>query len=440
MRAFHFRPPHGEIFSGGPPVSIPVVDQIMISPDPIPLSQRFGSWLRGGVWLLCGWTLALSAGFGAGADFMTVRPAREGTNLSFGFDLTRDTGSYFILQDSTNLPLFAPLAVNLFGGSNAWSLTVAAAPGTSRFWRGQRVPTFNPYDLDGDGIDDFYELTHGLNALDPGDASLLSGFADFDGNPLTWLDQYRYHFQHQYNLYDTVGRELSVFNFGQPTAGFEGISREISLFNTPQPDADRDGIDDLYERLHGLNPDDPFDAGTFSGFTDDFPNNAGHALIWRELYRFHFARNTVLYDTVSRESSVFNFGQPTANYEAISREVSLFNVPTRDSDGDGLDDTYEISHGLNPLNPADAGHLSGFTLDFPSNAGRLLTWLETYRYHFGKNTVLYEVVSREVSVFNFGQPAANYEAVSREVSVFNFGQAAANYEAVSREVSLFNQP
>lgn len=256
----------------------------------------------------------------------------------------RTMASYFILEQSTNLPNFFPVSAVLFGGENLWRVPDITKLDETSFWRVGEVPIVDPLDLDADGIDDYYELAHGLNPLDQSDATTSSGHSDFNGRPLNWLELYRFHFQQNFELYNAVGRELSTFNFGQPTANHEGVSREVSLFNTPQPDVDQDGIEDGFEIVHGLNPHDPLDALRASGFTEDFPNDTGKPLNWLEVYRFHFAKNTVLYNSTSREVSVFNFGQPTAPYEAISREAS---------------------------------------------------------------------------VFNWGQPVANYEAISREVSVFN---------------------
>jgi hypothetical protein len=253
---------------------------------------------------------------------------------------------------------------------------------------------------------------------------------DANNKPLTWLQAYEYYFVNNIKIYDAVSREVSSFNFGQPTAHYEGISREFSVFNTPQPDTNHDGIDDIYEFNHGIT-----NANALSGFTSDFPNDIGTPLTWLELYRLNFGGNRILYDTVGREVSVFNFGQPTANYEALSREVAVFNVPVPDTLVPGIDDSYARNHGI-----TNANQLSGFTSDFPNNTGTPLTWIQLYRLNFGADRILYDTVSREVSVFNFGQPTANYEAISREVSVFNFGQPTADYEAISREVSVFNVP
>jgi len=354
------------------------------------------------------------------------------TDLTVHFDLTPDLTNYYILDAATDLTNFSPVVMAYGGGPAMWSATVSMVQVPKMLWRVRRVSAAFPFDTDRDGLDDFFELSHGLNPLDPTDASSDSGLVDANNNPLTWLQAYHYYFVNNIKIYDSVSREVSAFNFGQPTANYEALSREVSAFNTPLPDTNQDGIDDIYEFNHGVTA---ATANLPSGFTTDFPNNQGTPLTWQQLYRLTFGQSRTLYDTVGREVSVFNFGQPTADYEAISREVSVFNVPVPDSNGDGIDDAYAANHGV-----TDPNAPSGFTSDFPNNQGTPLTWLQLYRLNFGANRTLYDTISREVSVFNFGQPTANFEAISREVSVFNFGQPTANYEAISREVSVFNEP
>ena len=371
----------------------------------------------------------------AGNDFVRFNYGFSGTNLILSFDFTPDLANYYIVQEGTNLTTFTARQMLYGGGTNALHFSVTLTDHRMLFWRALRVSASTPLDSDGDGMDDVFELSHGLNPLDPSDAGANSGLVDANNNALTWLQAYHYYFVHNIKIYDAVSREVSSFNFGQPTANYEAISREVSLFNRPLPDTNQDGIDDIYEFNHGLNP---AMVNQPSGFTDDFPNDTGKPLTWLQLYRLNFGASRNLYDAVGREVSVFNFGQGTANYEAISREVSVFNVPVPDANGDGIDDVWAWNHGLTET--TSASQLSGFTSDFPNNVGKPLMWLELYRLNFGANRPLYDTVSREVSVFNFGQATANYEAVSREVSVFNFGQPTANYEAISREVSVFNEP
>jgi len=375
-------------------------------------------------------------GFNAGADDTPVSFSfsLEGSALTLDFGLVPDLRYYYILDSGPTLAGFTPQKAVYGGGPHIWHFSIATTVGPAMFWRVRQVPVTAPLDLDGDGIDDLFELTHGLNLLDPADASSPSGLADASGQPLNWLAAYHYYFTDHIQIFNQVSREISNFNFGQPAAKHEALSREISSFNTPLPDNNHNGLDDQYEFDHGLTA---ASASQPSGFTTDFPDNTGQSLTWLELYRLNFGVNARLYETIGREVSIFNFGQSTADLESVSRALSVFNVPSPDANGDGIDDAYAHNHGLG----ADsANQFSGFTDDLPNNAGVPLTWLQLYRGTFGQNRTLYDFVSRETSVFNFGQATAHYEGISREVSLFNFGQPAAPTEGLSREVSVFNEP
>ena len=104
-----------------------------------------------------------------------------------------------------------------------------------------------------------------------------------------------------------------------------------------------------------------------------------------------------------------------------------------DSDGDGIDDLYELHHpeSLDPLDPTDAAEFApGSNAQTNYQAYLAINGIESYR--------LLQRFSREVSVFNGGAPTAAYEATSREWSVFNLGAASAALEANSREISIYN--
>lgn len=377
-----------------------------------------------------------SSGFSQG-QFVDFHIDTEPAKLRLRFDLRPDLDHYYVVEVGRALDSFVPEQLVYGGGPDIRSVVVRLADHPQLFWRVRRVPVASAFDLDGDGMDDHYESSHGLAPLDPGDASLSSGFVDLDGSPLTWLETYRLFFTRNLQIFDSVSREISAFNFGQPTASHEALSREVSLFNTPPPDTDADGIDDEYERIHGL-PIGVSDAFRPSGFMDDFPMDSGRPLTWAELYRLNFGPRLPLYHTVSREWSVFNFAESPTALDSVSREVSIFNVPSPDANADGIDDAYAANHGL--TQPGAADQMSGFRVGFPAESGPGLRWREFYRLTFGMRVPVYDVVAREVSVFNFGQSTANHEALSREVSGFNLGQPTANFEALSREVSVFNIP
>ena len=114
------------------------------------------------------------------------------------------------------------------------------------------------------------------------------------------------------------------------------------------------------------------------------------------------------------------------------RAVPYSKFSPQDTDGDGIDDIYELTHSsvLDPLNPNDGSSLA------PGGGG--LTNYQVYLNLFG--ILSYKILQREgreVSVFNFGS-GTPFEAITREQSVFNFGSPSATVEASSREISLFN--
>lgn len=114
------------------------------------------------------------------------------------------------------------------------------------------------------------------------------------------------------------------------------------------------------------------------------------------------------------------------------RAAPLNKYAPADTDGDGIDDVYELSHPdvLDPLDPHDGSRLA------PGGGG--LTNFQVYLNLFG--ILSYKILQREgreVSVFNFGGAPA-FDSVSREQSIFNFGSPSATWEANSREVSLYN--
>jgi|GEM_PF-2118168 len=113
------------------------------------------------------------------------------------------------------------------------------------------------------------------------------------------------------------------------------------------------------------------------------------------------------------------------------RAIPYSKYSPQDTDGDGIDDIYELNNSeLDPLDPSDGSKLA------PGGGG--LTNYQIYLGLFGITS--YKILQREgreVSVFNFGSGAA-FEVITREQSVFNFGSPSAAVEANSREISLYN--
>ena len=113
------------------------------------------------------------------------------------------------------------------------------------------------------------------------------------------------------------------------------------------------------------------------------------------------------------------------------RAVPYSQFSPIDTDGDGIDDMFELNHPgiLDPLNPHDG------SLD-PDGNGK--TTYQEYLELFGIISFsLLQRESREWSIFNFGSAPA-FDSVSREQSIFNFGSPIATVQADSREVSLYN--
>lgn len=106
---------------------------------------------------------------------------------------------------------------------------------------------------------------------------------------------------------DAVSREVSVFNFGLPTAGPDAVSREVSVFNFGLPSAGTDAI-----------------SREVSVFNFGLPS-AGADAVSREVSVFNFGLPSAGTDAISREVTVFNFGLPSAGTDAVSREVSVYN-------------------------------------------------------------------------------------------------------------------
>lgn len=116
---------------------------------------------------------------------------------------------------------------------------------------------------------------------------------------------------------------------------------------------------------------------------------------------------------------------PMAFYRV--RSASVFTP--LDTDGDGIDDIYELLRPgiLDPLDPSDAD------LDPDGNG---LNHLQEYLRAILDIETAPQYYSRELTSFNFGAPVD--AALSREYTAFNFGAPTARLEAFSAEVSIYN--
>lgn len=120
---------------------------------------------------------------------------------------------------------------------------------------------------------------------------------------------------------------------------------------------------------------------------------------------------------------------PTTRPRSFFRVMAASIFTPLDSDGDLIDDIYELNHPeiLDPLDPTDA------QLD-PDNNG--LTHLQEYLRNLTGGDNAPQYLSREITAFNFGAPSE--AALSREITLFNLGAPSAPIEAISRPVSIYN--
>ncbi|MBX3731474.1 MAG: hypothetical protein KF791_02645 [Verrucomicrobiae bacterium] len=261
---------------------------------------------------------AVSLVFSAVAQSDFFRFTLEDGVARFSFET--DPTVYYLLQGTFQLPAMESLAMTLGSDPVAYEL---AATNSHAFFRTFALSLFGPRDSDADGMDDLWELGRGLDPLDATDALLPS--PNVAG--LTNLEEYRLRFGLSSAKPQYYGREISLFNYGAPSAileaisrewsvfntgaGFEALSREVSIFNGARPPTA--GYPAAYSREQSL-----FNFGTplyalealgreLTVFNGDHPPTAGYPA------------------TYSREISSFNHGVPTAFTEAISREFSVFN-------------------------------------------------------------------------------------------------------------------
>jgi hypothetical protein len=246
-------------------------------------------------------------------------------------EFAEDPGRYYLLQHSDDLVTWGP--VDMSAGIPS---TLDISPGiTNGFFRAIPYSKYAPLDTDGDGIDDLYELGHNLDPLDPTDGSHLAPGGGGLTNYQVYLSLFRIT---SYRILQRESREVSVFNFGSPSATFEANSREQSVFNFGSPSATAEAnsrevsiyngqavpmsdIAQIESREWSV-----FNFGSAPGSGTTGGSQIGHTLS-REVSDFNGQAVPVsdLAQVESREVSVFNFGSPSATLEAISREVSVLN-------------------------------------------------------------------------------------------------------------------
>ncbi|MDM8536732.1 FG-GAP-like repeat-containing protein [Desulfobacterales bacterium HSG17] len=106
-------------------------------------------------------------------------------------------------------------------------------------------------DTDGDSLPDWYETANGLNPEDASDA-----YADSDNDGVFNLDE----FAAGTSLFNADSDGDGFSDRAEADAGTDPLNTDLN----PSTDSDNDGMPDVWEKEHGLNPDEPEDANADS--------------------------------------------------------------------------------------------------------------------------------------------------------------------------------
>jgi hypothetical protein len=191
-----------------------------------------------------GGRLALWCAVGLGLAGLDQSPAQPFRIESFqlgrqsppSFSVTPDTNVYYRLlggEQTTNVQTVISLSL-----SNNLVAPQAPANAAQFFYRAQRVDLAAPHDSDGDGIDDLWEIEHGLDPLDPSDAAQLAP-GDTRTSLEAYTDQRAATFDYQYPTgQGTFCEALAqdpvtgvVYSAGFTTSD-DGVNRVLALKST----------------------------------------------------------------------------------------------------------------------------------------------------------------------------------------------------------------
>lgn len=319
--------------------------------------------------------------------------------------------------------------------------TFGYTPGTNElkgFFKAQANDIFSPGDIDGDGIDDVWELKNRLNPLNSADARLRNLTDPTKTNLQYYLNRYKkavvkefysrevtfdnhqFAFSEEVSLYnapplagvslESISDEVSIYNF--PTiagVSLEAASNEVSVYNTPPArvlsiDAFSAEIS-VFNTAATLSLRADATSEEVSVFNTPAFTGPGVEAISVEVS----VQNTpnafmAATEAISEEVTVFNSAAVSSGVAAISSEVSVFNTPAF----------------VGPSVEAISKELTVFNTPTPMEAS-------------------VEAISPEVSVFNaVAYAGPSVQAISNEVSIFNILPGAINAPIISREVSVLN--
>jgi len=242
-------------------------------------------------------------------------------------------------------------------------------------WDEVSVHQTNPmeWDTDGDGLSDFWEIEKGLDPNDDGSIDPANGAdGDPDGDGLT--NEFEYWYGGDPHLTDTDSDGLNdydeVFVHSTSPANSDSDGDSLSDFseiythgtNPSLWDTDEDTLSDGDEILvHFTNPLEMDTDGDW--MWDDYeidnnlnPNNAADGLLDADGDTLANQLEFVFLDKgfdpfVVNNAAVFPWaGDP--DWDGITTQVEfvthLTNPRQPDTDGDGMNDAWELAHGFNP--------------------------------------------------------------------------------------------
>lgn len=203
-------------------------------------------------------------------------------------------------------------------------------------------------DSDKDGIENFWELNHGLNPLYPFDAT-----ANYDYDELINRAEYEADtdpFSNNRLMLDTDGD-------GMPDAVEIRYGFDINDPGDMYDDADGDLIPNIFEYYLGYKPTVNIDADN-----DSFPDE------WEKMFGFNPTMGSDPDGTIDTDGDGFNLKQEQLQYPTL--------MPY-DKDNDGLPDAWETKYGLDPDNAND-GSWDGITsfLNADADGDGVTNWLE----------------------------------------------------------------
>jgi hypothetical protein len=273
--------------------------------------SRFARLARCRLPLICGAALFALAGTGR-ADFPYTFTRVGG---EYRLQLAPNATHYFGFQYTPGLD--QPYTTEQFAlGTPGPLFGYTPASGETRaFFRAEAIDVWSPGDFDGDGIDDLWELQHGLNPMNAADAALpnatnpsltnLQYYRGFFG--LTRITEFYSRETSIFNQADAISLEVSIFNNGVNGFALEALSLETTVFNSQSTGFTVDAIS--------------AETSVFNTAATPFTTDAFSS----EVSVFNSSSTGYNVDVISAETSVFNYGPPGPSVEAISLEVSVLN-------------------------------------------------------------------------------------------------------------------